>query len=72
VVIDPFPTLNVLTIRDMEVYTGSGNCPTSSVRCMFVLIAQEFTMGELRIERVKGVEMILISSFSASIYNMAG
>jgi hypothetical protein len=56
----------------MEVYTGSGNCPTSSVRCMFVLIAQEFTMGELRIERVKGVEMILISSFSASIYNMAG
>jgi hypothetical protein len=38
--------LNGLTISGTKVYIGSGNCPTSSVGCLVMLIAQEFTVEE--------------------------
>jgi hypothetical protein len=42
----------------------------SNVVCMFMLIAQEFTIGELQTEKVKSVRP-LMSSFSTSFYSPA-
>jgi hypothetical protein len=39
------PDIDDLTINDTEVYTDSGNCPMSSVRCMFMFSSDVYNEG---------------------------